>query len=457
MPEHPPPRSPEAWEPAVRLTERLLRPLERFLQVESSGGIVLLAAVAVALGWANSPWAWSYELLWNTRIALAVGVVQFSEPLRFWVNDGLMTIFFFVVGLEIRREIHHGALADMRRATLPLAAALGGMIAPALIYLSLNAGDPAARRGWGVPTATDIAFAVGVLTLLGKRVPQPLRILLLALAIIDDIGAILIIALFYSSGVSSLGLVVAAAGVVGIVAFQRLQVRQPAYYLLPGAIVWAGLLRAGIHPTIGGVIVGLMTPVRPWLGRDGFLRAAEQALADLRGGTEDGRSGAHQSLRPLRRLRHAQREALPPDVAIQASLHPWVAYGIMPLFALANAGVPVDGGWTSGFGHISGGVIIGLVAGKPLGIMVASFTSVKLGLCALPQGVSWRAMAAMGCVAGIGFTMALFIANLAFAERELLAASKLAILLASAAAATVGLLVGRLALPRRSPDEALPH
>ena len=296
--------------------------------------------------------------------------------------------------------------------------------------------------------ATDIAFAVGVLALLGKRVPPALRVLLLALAIIDDIGAILVIAIFYSSGLSILGLAIAVAGVGGILLFQRLGIRRAAFYLLPGAIIWLGILRAGVHPTIAGVVIGLLTPARSWFGKEGFLIAAGEAIDDFRQRVNGDERGQQSLQPPLKRIKEAHREALPPVVRIQATLHPWVAFGIMPLFALANAGVHLGGldPRSPGFATVTLGVALGLVVGKPLGIVAASFVSVKLGICALPRGVSWIGVSVVGLVAGIGFTMAIFIAGLAFPGAALLATSKLAILLASALAAVIGLVVGRLVL-----------
>jgi Na+:H+ antiporter, NhaA family len=442
----PPAAAPETWAPARRVAERVLRPIERFLHIEAASGIVLLVAAVAALVWANSPWSSSYEHLWHTPITVGVGELVSAQPLHFWVNDGLMTIFFLVVGMEIRREIHEGELSDIRRAGLPIAAAVGGMIAPALIYLAFNR-EPPSQHGWGVPMATDIAFAVGVLSLLGKRVPAALRVLLLALAIIDDIGAILVIAIFYSSGIAWGGLVLAAAGVAGVLALQAFGARSALAYVIPGAITWLGILRAGIHPTIAGVLLGLFTPVRSWFGVAGFLTVARDALDRLR--AEDGSQDAHKLLEPLRAFKEAQREAVPPVVRVQAALHPWVAFGIMPLFALANAGISLAGFSASNPSSvvIFLGVTVGLVVGKPLGVVAASALTVKLGLCALPRGATWRGMLLVGCVAGIGFTMAIFIAGLAFRDASSLTAAKLAVLLASAAAGVLALAFGWLALP----------
>ncbi|UQA57976.1 Na+/H+ antiporter NhaA [Polyangium aurulentum] len=437
---------PGTWLPARRLAESIVRPLERFLHVQAASGLLLLAAAALALAWANSPYHASYEHLWHTPVTLGLGGWVFRESLHFWINEGLMVVFFFVVGLEIRREMHHGELSELRRAALPVFAALGGMIAPALIYFALNPAPPA-RSGWGVPTATDIAFAVGVLALLGKRVPAAIRVLLLALAIIDDIGAIIVIALFYSSGISLVGLLIALLGVAGVFALRIFGVRPPLAYVLPGAVLWAGLLRAGVHPTIGGVILGLLTPVNPWFGKARFVDAMESAIHEFRHHSTEGH-GAHSLLRPLARIRVARREALAPLVRLEAALHPWVAYGIMPLFAFANAGVRL-GGIDLGApasSRIVLGVVLGLVLGKPLGILAASFLAVRARIAALPRGVTWRGVTLVGLVAGIGFTMAIFIAGLAFPDDASLGAAKLGVLLASAIAAVVGLAGGRALL-----------
>jgi len=426
----------------------LARPVEKFLHVEASSGILLLVAAVIALFWANSPWAPTYEHLLHTPISVGFGELTFTRTVHFWINDILMVVFFFVVGLEVRRELLEGELSTPRRAALPVAAALGGMLVPAAIYISLNAGSTAVR-GWGVPMATDIAFAVGVLALLGRRVPAALRVLLLALAIIDDIGAILIIALFYSSGVAWSGLILVGLGIMTILIMQRVGVRHPFLYIAPGIAIWGGMLQAGIHPTIAGVILGLLTPVRSWFGQKGFVEETERALDNLRSkavSEEDPRT----LLPQLERINIARREAVPPVTRIEAALHPWVAFGIMPLFALANAGVAI-GGLGDGLSELMGivlGVGLGLVVGKPLGILVFSWLAVRVGLATLPRGVSWAGVLVVGCVAGIGFTMSLFIGALAFMDASMLAIAKLTVLAASVFAGVVGLVVGFKYLPR---------
>ncbi|MDO9022627.1 MAG: Na+/H+ antiporter NhaA [Deltaproteobacteria bacterium] len=453
------PRSvpPEVSPRARRLLRRILRPIDAFLHVQSASGVVLLAAALVALVWANSPWAASYEHLWHANVTLGLGPWVTTRSLHFWINDGLMTVFFFVVGLEVRRELHHGELADLRRAALPVAAALGGMVVPAAIFAVVTRGGPGAR-GWGVPMATDIAFALGVLALLGRRVPAALRVLLLALAIIDDIGAIAVIAVFYASGFSLAGLGVVAVGVAAVIGMQRAGVRQPWLYVPPGALVWFGALRAGIHPTLAGVALGLLTPVRPWHAPEAFLLAARGAIEDFEArAAAPGKSpDPHELIDPLDALTLARRRALAPVVRIERALHPWVAFGIMPLFALANAGVPLGRVdlETPGAAAVLGGVAAGLLVGKPLGVVAASALAVRLGLATLPRGVGWRGVAVVGAVSGIGFTMAIFIAGLAFPDGSHLGVAKLGVLIATAAAGLLGLGLGRFTLPAAPPPDA---
>lgn len=439
---------PGSWPPARQLARRALAPVEGFLAVEASSGILLLAAAAVALVWANSPWRESYGALWHTPIGVRVGDFAFERSLHFWINDGVMTIFFFVVGLEIRREIHRGELSELRRAALPLAAALGGMLLPAAVFVALNVGRESIV-GWGIPMATDIAFAVGVLTLLGNRVPAALRVLLLALAVIDDVGAILVIAVFYSSGVAFTGFLVLGAGIAAIVAMQVLGVRSPWAYVPPGAVVWAGAYAAGIHPTLAGVVVGLMTPVRAWFGREAFIEQADASVAAVR---EHEAADGRGLLPHLEELDKARREAVSPVERIEYALHGWVAFGVMPLFALANAGVSLgDASFSDEPLLVLLGVAGGLVLGKPLGILALSWLAHRLRLAELPAGVTWPQVGLVGVVAGIGFTMSIFIAALAFPAGTNLETAKVGILLASGAAAVLAYGLGRSILPVAGP------
>lgn len=436
---------PEVWEPLARFMRAAGRPLERFLRIEAASGLLLLLSAAVALLWANSPWSAGYTRLWATPLAIRVGDLGFERSLQWVVNDGLMVIFFFVVGMEIRREIHCGELSQWRRAALPAAAALGGMLAPAALYL-VFAGSPATRSGWGVPMATDIAFAVGILTLLGKRVPAALRVLLLALAVIDDLGAIVVIALFYSAGVALSGLVVAAGGFAAVLAMQRIGVRAKLAYVPPSLVAWAGIYAAGIHPTIAGVIVGLLTPVRAWLGPEGFVAGVRKELNQLEDSGPSSLS-SHALAGSLHHVDLARREALSPAEGLIQSLHPWVAFGIMPVFALANAGVVLEGGSLDASSwQVITGVMAGLVVGKPVGVLLGCWFVLKTRLGSLPAGVTLRHLVVLGAVAGVGFTMALFIADLAFVDADLLAGAKLGVLAASLAAAVGALLLGKLLL-----------
>ncbi len=439
------PLPPEAWSPLMRVARLATRPLERFLKIEAASGIVLLVTAAVALLWANSPWAESYAHFWHLPVGLRVGGFSFERSLEWIVNDGLMVIFFFVVGMEIRRELHHGELSELRRAALPAMAALGGMVAPALLYLSV-AGGAETRAGWGAPMATDIAFAVGVLTLLGKRVPPALRVLLLALAVIDDLGAIIVIALFYSSGFSAAGLGLAALGLGGIFLLQWLGVRPKAAYIVPGVVVWAGVASAGIHPTIAGVIIGLVTPVTAWLGPSGFLVGMQKEMESLSRASPETLS-SHELAVTLRHVALARREAMSPAESLIELLHPWVAFGIMPLFALANAGVALTGvGFDAPSLRVMGGVSLGLVLGKPLGVLGACFLALRLRIATLPSGLGGRHLTVLGAVAGVGFTMSLFIAQLAFVDAALLGAAKLGVLCASGVASVGALVLGQAVL-----------
>lgn len=428
---------------AQRLTEHAVQTLERFLHVEAFSGVVLLVAAAAALIWANSPLAASYIDVWRAPVVIGFGAHAFTEPLHFWINDGLMTVFFLVVGMEIRREIHEGALADLQLAALPVTAALGGVAVPALLYVALNE-TPPQINGWAVPTATDIAFALGVLALLGRSIPGNVRVLLLALAVIDDLAAVLIIAIFYSGGLDYMGFLVAGVGIVLTFGLQRMGVGSAWAYVLPGAVVWIGMLQTGAHPTLAGVVLGLLTPVRSRPMREPAMEAVTRTTNHVAAVVDDADRGPEDLREPLHALRVAQRELLPPVVRVQMALHPWVAFGVMPLFALANAGVGLgsldmaDGASRS----IMLGVLIALALGKPLGVISASWLAVRIGLCRLPPEVNWSGVCLVGLLAGIGFTMSIFIANLAFAQDHLLDAAKLGVLTGSLVAAVLGLTWG---------------
>jgi Na+:H+ antiporter, NhaA family len=374
------------------------RSLERFLRLEAASTLLLLGAAVVALWWANSSLSSIYASVWQTPVTLSMGPWTWVHPVRFFINEGLMTVFFLVIGLEIRGELYDGALSERRVAILPVLAACGGMLFPALLFIAINSGA-AERRGWAIPTATDIAFAVGVLTLLGKRVPRTLRVVLLALAIVDDIGAVLVIAVYYSDGFVASGFAISIVAVLVVLGLQRCGLQRPAWYVLPGVLLWCGLDQAGVHPTLAGVILGLLAPVR-----------------------------------------HKQPAGASPAESLKNALHPWVAFAIMPLFALANAGVELQGITAApvGFLRVGAGVVLGLVVGKPVGIVLTTALGVRFGVCTLPGGIRWPHIVLLGCLGGIGFTMSIFLADLAFVQGELLSVAKTAVLLGSVVAAGIG-------------------
>jgi Na+:H+ antiporter, NhaA family len=389
--------------PLARPPLRLPAPLREYLREEAAGGVVLMAAAALALGWANSPWRAAYDALWQTPLAVQLGRFAIQADLRHWVSDGLMTLFFLVVGLEIKRELVAGELRTWRRAALPVVAAAGGMAVPALIYTAANAGRPGAP-GWGVPMATDIAFALGVLALLGSRVPAALKVFLLTLAVVDDLGSIAVVALFYSRGVDLGALAVAAGLLVLVAVLVRARVWWLPLHVGLGAALWLTLWHSGVSPALAGVAMGLLTPV---------------PLAE--------------------RLAH--------------DLHPVSAFLVVPLFALANAGVSLEGGGLAapGAGAVLGGVLAGRVLGKLAGIGAAAWLAVRLGLAVRPHATSWSQLAGVATVAGIGFTVPLFVADLAFPDGQFQAPVKLGLLLASVVAGAAGALVLFLAARGREP------
>lgn len=419
-------------------------PIKAFLAREASGGVLLLVAAVVAMIWVNLDHH-SYEALWHTEIRLGVNGDIDAHSLHFWINEGLMSLFFFVVGLEIKREMAEGELSNVRRASLPVAAALGGMVLPMLLYLALNhTGETV--RGTPIPAATDIAFAVGVLMLLGKRVPPALKVLLMSLAVVDDIGAIVIIALFYSQGFSMIGILIALGGVALFVALRVTGLRVVWLYFLPFFVVWYGFFEAGIHPTLSGVVIGLLVP-----GNSRFLtKFATKRVKALSEALMKAES-VYEQMDTWRELKMLSGEAISPRERLTEGLHPWVALVIMPLFALANAGVFLGGETLNELHMLVGiGIAAGLVIGKPFGVLALSYLSVRLRLGQLPRGVNWKGILLVGFMAGIGFTMSNFTALLSFTESAKLGTAKLFILIGSALSAMLGLLLSRWLLPKRS-------
>ena len=430
-------KKPERVEPHPG--RRLPPRVRRFLDTEASSGILLLGAALAALLWANSPWSASYTSFWHTDITVNFGRYILEGDLVHWVNDALMVVFFFVVGLEIKQELAHGKLHDPKTAAMPALAALGGMVVPAIIFYLVNAGG-AGSKGWGIPMATDIAFAVGVVALLGSRVPASLKLFLLTLAVADDIGAIIVIGAFYSSGFQPQFLALAAGLVVLIYLVNRAGVLGLAPYLILGGALWLAMYASGVHATIAGVVLGLLTPTKSFLP----ATVAKEWAADLR---DDP------SVHELEAMRRLARHAVSPAERIAHILHPWSSFLIVPIFALANAGVAIkaDAFDASGAAAVTAGVMLGLVLGKTLGIAGAAWLAARLGVARLPEGANMRMMFAIASVAGVGFTVSLFVAELAFVDGSLQDAAKLGVL----AGSTVAAIIGSIALSRACRDKAM--
>jgi NhaA family Na+:H+ antiporter len=424
---------------------RFTAPIVRFMHVEAAGGVVLLLATLVSLAMANSPAADGFLAFWKTKVGFSFGGFSMEHSLKHWINDGLMAIFFFVIGLEVKRELVLGELRDLRAATLPIAAAIGGMIVPAGLYLALQGGQPGAP-GWGIPMATDIAFVVGCMAVLGNRVPKSLRILLLSLAIVDDIGAILVIAIGYTDALSIAWLIRGFAGILVVLFLGRIGVRNIGVYTVIGTFIWLAFHESGVHATIAGVILGLITPARSWVDRSLVTDVVERARAVMGG---EGWDESRYAL--MKGVEKASREAMSPLERLEHGLHPWVSFLIMPLFALANAGVPLK---ADAVAHpVALAIILGLFIGKPLGVVLFSWIATRMKIARKPAEISWGALAGGGFLAGIGFTMALFIAELALTD-ELLYNAKMGILTASAAAAVVGMVTLFRLLPSAAAGES---
>ncbi|MDX7644421.1 Na+/H+ antiporter NhaA [Aeromonas caviae] len=387
---------------------------KRFLKLESASGIILILAALVAIGLANSALAQHYQSFLNTEVQVRIAALDINKPLLLWINDGFMAIFFLLVGLEVKREMLEGALSSRVQATFPAIAAVGGMLAPALIYSFFNYGDEATRAGWAIPAATDIAFALGVMALLGKRVPTSLKVFLLALAIMDDLGVIIIIALFYTQQLSLTALAIGVVATLALLWMNRRGEDRIGLYMVVGLVLWVAVLKSGVHATLAGVIVGFMIPL-------------------------NGKRYAS----PLKHLEHV--------------LHPWSAFLILPLFAFANAGVSLEGVYFSALlNPLPMGIILGLFVGKPLGIFTISLLAVKSGIAQLPQGVNFRQIFAVSILCGIGFTMSMFIASLAFEHGGLDygSYSRLGILAGSTLAAVIGYIALRISLPNREANQS---
>jgi NhaA family Na+:H+ antiporter len=410
--------------------KRLLTPFEEFARSESAGGVTLIVAALLAFLWANSPWAPGYFALQQTYFGFDLGGWSLEKPLLLWVNDGLMALFFFLVGLEIKREVSVGELSEPRDAVLAMVAAVGGVVVPGVIYAGINWGGEGIS-GWGVPVATDIAFALGIMSLLGSRVPLSLKVFLTALAIVDDLVAVLIIALFYTEGISLVDLVLsfgvlALTFVYGLNGGRNLKV-----FAFLGVVAWFFMLQSGIHATVAGVLLALTVPMKRKI-------APEDIRDELRAGLENRRfEGVEVKVANLERVLEDAQSSLH---RLEHLLHPWVAFLVLPVFALFNAGVSLGGGGGV-LNPVTAGVFLGLLVGKPVGVLVFSWLATRLGLASLPEGVGWASMAGASCLAGIGFTMSLFVGGLAFEDGGLLDQAKIGVLSASVLAAVLGLAI----------------
>ena len=428
--------------------DQLMRPFQNFLEKEASGGILLLIFTVVALVWANSPFAESYSHLWHTKFSISFGDFNLDYSLHHWINDGLMAIFFFVVGLEIKRELLVGELSSLKKASLPIMAALGGMIFPALFYVFFNFGKESIS-GWGIPMATDIAFVIGILALLGSRVPTGLKVFITALAIADDIGAVLVIAFFYTSNISIVSLSFAGGVMLLLIAANLSGVRNLIVYTVLGIILWLSFLFSGVHATVAGVLLAFTIPASSRIDTSQFLLKGKKLLEDFDHSGEEGPNVLSNEAREgiVQNLEENCEKILTPLQRLEHKLHPWVSFFIMPVFALANAGVIITGNFISELTDpVSFGIVTGLFIGKQLGISAFTWLSVKLKLASLPFSVTWKQIYSAGILAGIGFTMSLFIANLAFTSEELLTISKVGILTASLLSGFIGFFILRKSL-----------
>ena len=433
-----------------QLIHTITQPFRQFIRQESSSGILLIICTALALAWANSPLSSFYFGLWETPVSITIGASSFSKPLLLWVNDGLMAIFFFSIGLEIKREVIDGELSSFRQAALPMVAALGGMLVPAGLFFLLHQGNEGIES-WGIPMATDIAFSLGILSLLGSRAPLSLKVFLTAFAIVDDIGAVLVIALFYAHEVDWNALAISGSLLAFLFICNYLfSIKRNWVYIIVGVGVWYYMFKSGIHPTIAGVLVAFTVPATNNIRLKHFTQSIRDFLDDFR--IEKAKKGGpflpQKELDTLAGLKSNVRAVQPPLQRMEYLLNDFVAYFVMPLFALANAGVMLRGGLEVAYQPLFLHIAVALLVGKIVGIVVFSWVAVRLRVAGLPTGANWTQMAGLGFLGGIGFTMALFIANLALEDGALLAQAKLGILAGSLVAGALGYFLLRWSLPQ---------
>ena len=429
--------------------ERVSRGIIELLQSSALGGILLILFTIIALIWANSGWQESYHHLWHLKFGIELGNFSFKMDLHHWINDGLMAIFFYMVGLEIKREVISGELSSRKKATLPALGALGGMLFPALIYVAINAsiGNPESANGWGVPMATDIAFSLGIISLLGKRVPLALKVFLVALAIVDDLGAILVIAIFYTAELNLPALFTGLGLLVFLFVLDRTKFRSIAFIHLVGLLVWYCFLQSGVHATVAGVLLAFLTPIRRELGISVFHKKVREVEYDK--SMEESDTLPHHQLEKYRALRRQLKQIQSPVQRLEHDLHHTVNYLIMPVFALANAGVTFSSG-TAIFSAVSVAVAVGLFVGKSIGITFFAWLGCKLGMAELPEGINFKNILGVAILGGLGFTMAIFIASLAFADPFMLDQSKIGIFIGSLLSGIIGSYALSIMFPKNS-------
>ena len=431
------------------LVEAVRVPIQRFIHTEEVGAVILLLGAAAALAWANSPWSESYESFWHTKVSFDIILFAVSEDLRHLVNDGLMAVFFFLVGLEIKRELLHGELSTFRKAALPAFAAVGGMAVPALVYLLFNWSGEGVN-GWGVPMATDIAFALGVLALLGRRMPAELRVFLLGLAVVDDLGVIAVIATFYTETIHWTELGLGVATFAAIAACIRLGVRSLGFYLIMSVVMWLFFLESGVHATLAGVLLAAIVPSQPDLHRRDYAAVIDDLLHDFRLAMENGDEERAEAI--VERIERLSRGTEGPLERLEEMVHPWVSFVILPIFALANAGIVFTADSLSDAlaSSVTMGIAAGLLLGKALGIFGLTWLAVRMGIGQLPSGVGWRHVLGVGFLGGIGFTVAIFVSAIAFDDHTIVDQAKMGVFGSSLLAGAAGYLFLRFAGARTS-------
>lgn len=430
--------------------DKITRPVSRFIKQEHTSGIVLLAAVIIAIVWVNSPLQHSYHELWNLSLTLGFDRYMLSHPLHLWINDGLMAVFFFVIGLELKREFMAGELSSIKKASLPMFAALGGMLVPALIYFFINRGS-ASAHGWGIPMATDIAFALALLSIAGKHIPSSVKVFLSALAVADDLGAVLVIAIFYSTQINIVPLTIGMWLLVVLLIGNKMGIRSVLFYLVIGFAVWIAFLLSGIHATIAGVLVAFTIPARTRISEITYAECVKKYLSDFENEIPNNSTlTTPEQHHIIEKIKQMSLDAETPLQKIEHALHPWVAFIIMPLFALANAGIVINANFfASLINPVSMGVAIGLLVGKFTGVLLFTWLMVKWG-GALPSGSNWKQMSGVALLAGVGFTMSLFISGLAFNNPDMIEQAKYGILVASLLAGIAGIIVLKALAPKKA-------